>query len=303
MRHLISLFDLSASDIEEILDRSAALKAELKAGKREPLLQGTVLALLFEKQSLRTRVSFETGMTHLGGSSLYLGEDVGWGTREPAKDFAQVLSEYVDIVACRAKSHSRVEELAKHATCPIINALTDYSHPCQALADVMTLLELQGELKGKKIAYIGDGNNVARSLAIACGKLGIQLTVCAPNGYQLESEFCDRLQAEVPNASLELSSNPHESVQGADAVYTDVWASMGQESEREKRIKDFADYQVNGALMAKAPSHCNFLHCLPARRGEEVTAEVADGPNSAIIQQAANRLHAQKGLVTWLLGK
>ena len=301
MRNVLTLFDLTSAETKEVFALTKDLKTKLAAGIREPLFPGRVLALLFEKQSLRTRVSFETAMAHLGGSSLFLGKDVGWGERESAADFGQVLGEYVDAIACRANSHAKVEALAEHCGRPVINALTDTSHPCQALADLYTLLELHGSLAGLRLAYVGDANNVARSLAVACGKLGVELAIATPDGYQLDADFVAKLERELPSMSLVQTSDPGEAVAGAVAVYTDVWTSMGQEAEREERARALADYQVTAALMKQAASNACFLHCLPARRGEEVTAEVIDGPQSAIVQQAGNRLHAQKGLLAWLL--
>lgn len=304
MRHVLTLFELSSADIERVFEISAELKAKLERGIREPLLPGRTLAMLFEKPSLRTRVSFETGMAHLGGASLFLGPDVGWGKRESAADFSQVLSQYVDVVVCRTTSHSRIEELAKYCQCPVINGLTDTAHPCQALADLFTLMEIHGGLKGirgKRLAYVGDANNVANSLAVCCGKLGVEFAIASPKKYQLDRSLVQKLRDEVPQLKLIETTDPQEAVKGAIGVYTDVWVSMGQEAEHAERAKAFADYQVNASLMRHAPSDAVFLHCLPARRGEEVTDEVIDGRQSAVIQQAANRLHAQKGLVAWLL--
>ena len=302
MRHVLDVFDLTSAEIHRIFEITAELKRQLHRGIRETLLPGRVLALLFEKPSLRTRVSFETGMAHLGGNTLFLGDDVGWGKRETTADFARVISQYVDAIVCRANSQAHVEELAKYSDCPVINGLTDRAHPCQALADLFTLLEVRGSLDGAKIAYIGDANNVARSLAIASGKLGVRMAIASPVGYQFEGAFLEQLKREVPESQLEILIKPEDAVQGADAVYTDVWTSMGQESEKAVRQKAFANYQVNAKLMSHAPAHSKFLHCLPAHRGEEVAAEVIDGPNSVVIAQAGNRLHAQKGLLAWLLG-
>jgi len=298
VRHVGSLFDLSAKEIRNVLDLAKQIKADLRAGRREPILSGHVIALLFEKPSLRTRVSFETGMCQLGGNSLFLGEDVGWGGRESIADFAQVLSGYVDAIVCRAKTHRVIDQLMQYSRCPVINGLTDEFHPCQALADILTIEEQPSQ---GKVAYIGDANNVAKSLAIVCAKLGVPMSIAAPRGYQFEQSFLDRLHREVRNCKLQMTEDPREAVAGAAAVYTDVWASMGQESEREIRAQAFAKYQVNADLMKAANPDACFLHCLPARRGEEVTDEVIDGPQSAVLQQAENRLHAQKGLLAWLL--
>jgi ornithine carbamoyltransferase len=302
MRHLLTLFDLTKEEIERIFSITEDLKTKYKDGLREPLLPGRVMALLFEKPSLRTRVSFESAMTHLGGSSQFLGQDVGWGKRESVADFSKVISEFVDVIVCRTFSHSRVEELAKYCSdCNVINGLTDYSHPCQGLADLYTIRETHGLNSSTRLAYIGDPNNVSRSLAVACAKLGLNFAVSAPDGYVFDPDFLDRLKREVPEFEIEIHSDPRDAVAGAQAIYTDVWASMGQEGEQRKREADFAPYQVNAQLMAVAPKDAIFLHCLPAKRGQEVTDEVIDSKQSAVIQQAGNRMHAQKGLLAWLL--
>lgn len=302
MRHLVALSDLSASEIEAILAIAADLKAKFQAGVREPLLPGRMMALVFEKQSLRTRVSFEACMTHLGGGSMMLGDDAGFGKRESIADFTRVLSAMVDVIVVRSKAHSTVEQVAEHATCPVVNGLTDLDHPCQALADLLTVREEFGGLKGKKITWVGDGNNVARSLAVGCAKVGAEFAIAAPEGYQFPAEFVAQLKADNPNATVTETADPRAAVDGAAAIYTDVWASMGQEAEEEQRKRDFADYQVNSKLMAAAPSDAIFLHCLPAKRGQEVTDEVIDSPQSRVVEQAANRMHAQKGVLAWLLG-
>ena len=302
MKHILTLFELTTADIERIFAISKDLKAKLAQGIREPLLPGRVMAMIFEKQSLRTRVSFETGMAHLGGSSLFLGQDVGFGKRESAADFSQVLSQYVDVIVCRTNAHAKIEDLAKYATVPVINGLTDSAHPCQALTDLFTLEEVHGKLAGKRLAYVGDANNVAKSLAICCGKLGVEFAIAAPAKYQFDDAFLSELKREVPQAKLFQTTNPVEAVKGAIGVYTDVWVSMGQEAEEVERKKEFAAYQVNAALMKQAAANSIFLHCLPAHRGEEVTSDVIDNPQSAVIPQAGNRMHVQKGLLAWLLG-
>ncbi len=302
-RHVLTLLELTSEEIHEIFQLSHELKRNLTAGIREPLLPGRVMAMLFEKQSLRTRVSFETAMAHLGGTTLFLGQDVGWGKRESAADFSQVLSSYVDLVVCRTNAHSRIEELAQYCTCPVINGLTDSAHPCQALADLFTLEEIHGKLDGKKLAFIGDSNNVAKSLAIGCGKLGMEFAIASPSGYTFDSQFLTEVRREVPELKLTQTAKPREAVRDAIGVYTDVWTSMGQEAESEQRKIAFKDYQVDVALMEAAPEGAVFLHCLPAKRGEEVTADVIDGHYSAVIPQAANRMHVQKGLIAWLLGQ
>jgi ornithine carbamoyltransferase len=302
MRHLTSLFDLTAAEIERIFAITEDLKTKYNQGLREALLPGRVVALIFEKPSLRTRVSFEAGVSHLGGNCLFLGDDSGFGSREAMPDFARVLSQYVDAVVIRAKKHETVTEFARYSGCPVINGLTDYTHPCQGLADLYTLRERWGQLAGQTLTYVGDCNNVARSLAIACGKLGVRLAVATPVDYSFDAEFLARLQREVPDSDLVITPDAAVAVSGASAVYTDVWASMGQEAEAAARRRAFAPYQVNAQLMQKASPDAVFLHCLPAHRGEEVTDEVIDGPNSAVVDQAANRMHVQKGILLWLLG-
>ena len=302
MRNLITLADLTAGEIELIFSLTEDLKSKYQQGLREQLLPGRVMALLFEKQSLRTRVSFEAGMTHLGGSSLFLGPDVGFGRRESIADFGRVLSQYVDVIVVRSNRHETVVELAEHCECSAINGLTDYAHPCQAMADLYTLRELAGPLAGCTLAWVGDANNVARSLALGCGKVGMNMIMATPEKYQFDDETLDLFRREVPDLELTVTTDPVEAVGDALAIYTDVWASMGQEKEREIRLRDFADYQINAKLMSQAQQGAVFMHCLPARRGEEVTDEVIDGPQSVVVQQAANRMHAQKGILAWMLG-
>lgn len=304
MRHVLSLFEMTSEEIRQVIDISADYKAKLEGGDRPALLAGHTVGLLFEKPSLRTRVSFETLTTQLGGNSLFLGEDVGWGSREPLCDFMPILTSYLDLLVIRAKSHAKVEEAVSFSRCPVINGLTDVSHPCQAFADLLTVKELAGDdFLNSKVTYVGDANNVTYSLALICSKLGIHMSIAAPEGYQFESSFIDQLNAINGNSLISQTANVAEAVDGANFVYTDVWTSMGQEAESKKRLVDLADYQVNDSIMAHAADNAKFLHCLPARRGEEVTSEVIDSDRSAIVQQANNRLHAQKGLVIWLLGK
>ncbi len=303
MRHLITLDDVSAAEIETIFALTADLKSKFLEGIREPLLPGRVLALLFEKQSLRTRVSFEACMTHLGGGSLMLGQDTGFGSkRETMQDFSRVLSQMVDVAVIRSKRHETVTEFAKHATCSVINGLTDLAHPCQAIADLFTIKEHFGTLQGKKLAWIGDGNNVAVSLARGCAKLGVEFVMATPDGYEMDAAFLAELKQNHPEARVAITKDPFEAVDGASALYTDVWASMGQEAEEEQRRKDFAPFQVNEKLFAAAPDDAIFMHCLPAKRGEEVTDGVMDHERSLIVEEAGNRMHAQKGILVWLLG-
>lgn len=223
------------------------------------------------------------------------------GNARPRKIFSRVIGQYLDVIVCRAKAHAKVETLAQYSGSIIINGLTDVCHPCQALADLMTIEEEFGTLEGKKLAFIGDGNNVSRSLALACAKTNMTFSIAAPKGYEIEQEFIDRVLKHAPGAKIEQTNDPAEAVAGACAVYTDVWASMGQENEQKKREADFADFQVNGKLMKAAGKDAIFLHCLPAKRGQEVTDEVMDCPTSRIVEQAGNRMHAQKGLLVWLL--
>lgn len=301
MRHLLTLFDLTVDELRRVMDTASFLKAELAQGRRPPVLERRVLALLFQKPSLRTRVSFETGMAQLGGSSLFLGADVGWGKREAPSDFTQVLGQFVDAVACRAKLHGDVEQLASFNAMPVINSLTDLSHPCQAIADALTIRELFGELTDRHLVFVGDGNNVARSLALVSAMLGMRFTLACPQEYEIDAAWLTRIRDRYPDASIDQVRDPHQAVSRADAIYTDVWTSMGQEAETALRKEAFLPYQVNADLLASAPRRARVLHCLPAVRGEEITNEVIDGPSSAVIQQAGNRMHAQKGLLVWLL--
>lgn len=300
MRHLLTLFDLSSDELTELLGIATDLKSEFVGGLREPAYAGYMLGLLFEKPSLRTRVSFESAMTHLGGDSIFLGAEAGWGTRESLKDFTQVLTSYVDAIVFRGNKHGLLERFTSYAQCPVINGLTDRSHPCQAIGDVLTMQELHGQLEGQKLVFVGDGNNVARSLAVACAMLGVRFVLAAPDGYQLSPDFVKSLLAAYPQAQLEQIPHPHTAIEAADIIYSDVWTSMGQESQLGERRAAFAPFQVNAALMQSAGPQARFMHCLPARRGEEVSDEVMDSPQSAVIQQAANRLHAQKAILTWL---
>jgi ornithine carbamoyltransferase len=303
MRHLLTLADLKSGEIERIFAITEDLKTKYARGLREALLPGRVMALLFEKPSLRTRVSFEAGMINLGGNAMFLGNDVGFGSRESVADFARVISQYVDVIVVRAFKHETAKQLAEHCTCSVINGLTDYAHPCQAMADLYTLKEMFGRLKGHTLAFVGDGNNVSRSLAEACGKLGMKFVLACPKGYEFDAAFLAELARDNPEAQVTVVADPAIAVREATAVYTDVWTSMGQEAESNRRKQDFADYQVNAALMKHAPQHAVFMHCLPAHRGEEVTDDVIDGPQSVIVQQAGNRMHVQKGILAWLLGQ
>ena len=303
IRHFIDLFDVTAAEAKALLDLAVELKAANDDhAKRPQLLAGRMLGLVFDKPSLRTRVSFEAAITQLGGNALFLpGKDVGMGSRESVADFARVISQYVDALAVRTFSQTTIEELARHATIPIINALSDSSHPCQALADLMTLREEFGWVEGLKFVFVGDGNNVARSLAQASALFGVHFTLACPPGYEYPPEFATRFAATYPGVPLTVVHDPLLAVPGADAVYTDIWASMGQEAEAETRKEVFTSFRVDASVMALAKPSAIFLHCLPAHRGEEVTDAVLDGPQSRVISEAANRLHVQKALLAWLL--
>jgi ornithine carbamoyltransferase len=258
--------------------------------------------MIFEKPSLRTRVSFQAAIGQLGGSAIFLRDkDVGMGSRETTADFARVISQYVDALALRTYAHATVEELALHATVPVVNALSDVAHPCQAMADMMTVLERFGRIEGLNIVFVGDGNNVARSLALASSLLGAQFALAAPPGYEFPEGFRSAFRRKFPDVPLAVDHDPKNALIDADVVYTDVWASMGQEDEAEQRRLAFAPFQVNTELLSRAKPQAVFLHCLPAHRGEEVTDDVLDGPQSLVLDQAANRLHFQKALLLWLL--
>jgi ornithine carbamoyltransferase len=303
LRHFVDLLDLSTEDARALVDQALELKRAEQKGNRPPLLSGRTLGLIFEKPSLRTRVSFEAAIARLGGNAIFLrGEDVGLGTRESVVDFARVIGQYVDALAVRTYSHATIQELAIASSLPIINALSDASHPCQAMADFMTIEELKGSPRGRRLVFVGDGNNVARSLAVAAALLGAEFVLCGPAGYEVPEEFRRRFEARFPGVPLRLERDPRSAVAGADVIYTDVWASMGQEHEAVRRREAFAPYQVNEGLISLARKDVIFLHCLPAHREEEVTSGVLDGPNSQILLQAANRLHFQMALLLWLLG-
>lgn len=304
MRHFLTILEHDSDTLRHLLAEAARLKAEVARGKYSDSLRHKIVGLVFEKPSLRTRVSFEAGVAQLGGSSLFqAGNEVGLGVRESVADFARTMSQYVNAIVLRVFKHSTVEGVAKYATVPVVNGLSDTSHPCQAMADVLTVQECFGDVADKTIAFIGDGNNVARSLAVLCGKLGVSFILAAPDGYGFPAEFVANYTKHVsPKLPAELR-DPAEAVKGADVIYTDVWTSMGQEAEREKRLKEFAPYQVNTALLKKAPKHVKVMHCLPAHRGEEITDDVMESPASVVFPQAANRMHAQKAILEWLLKK
>jgi len=302
MDDFLSISDCTAGQLKELLSLSTDLKKLYKSGRRDLCLAGKTLALLFEKPSLRTRISFQVAMTDLGGNAIYIKpEDIGGvGKREPVKDMARVLSRYVHGIMARTFEHKTVVELAEFASVPVINALTDFCHPCQAMADVLTIQEHCRKLDGIKIAYIGDGNNVARSLAYACAKLGTQMTVAAPKGYELDTDSAQAVNRIAPG-TLATTDNTAEAVKDADIIYTDTWVSMGQEDEKKKRIADFAGFQVNKQLIEQAPAGAKIMHCLPAYRGYEITDEITESPNSIIFDQAENRLHFQRALLKKLM--
>ena len=304
MKHFITISETPAEDLRHCLDVARRLKQQHKeTGRNDPLLAGKVLAMVFEKPSLRTRVSFAVAMEHLGGMGLVLRPDeVGLGTREPVQDVARVLSGMCDGITARVFEHDKLTGLAKWASVPVVNALSDYSHPCQAMADLMTLQERFGELKGRALAYVGDGNNVARSLAVACGKFGMRFVVACPQSYQLSKDDEDHIMAVNPDMDFEVTDDPAAAVRGADCIYTDTWVSMGQEDEKARRVQDFAGFQVDDELLKAAPEHAVVLHCLPAYRGLEISDAVMEGPRSLVFPQAENRLHFQKGLLAVLMG-
>ncbi|MFE8700356.1 ornithine carbamoyltransferase [Cytobacillus sp. FJAT-54145] len=303
-KDLLTLAEYSSETIKGLLVKAKKLKNAHLLGEATQPLKGKILGMIFDKPSTRTRVSFEAGMIQLGGQALYLnGQDLQLGRGEPIEDTAKVLSHYVDAIMIRTFSHKTVEDLATHASIPVINGLTDLYHPCQALADLLTIQEVKGTLKGLKLAYVGDGNNVAHSLMIAAAKVGMQITVATPKGYEPNKEITALASsfAEKNGAKVIVTNDPFEATQQADAIYTDVWTSMGQEKENEQRLKAFKHFQVNKDLVKGAHEDYMFIHCLPAHRGEEVTAEIIDGKNSFVFQQAGNRLHVQKALLAEIL--
>ncbi|MGY0694579.1 ornithine carbamoyltransferase [Virgibacillus sp. FSP13] len=306
-KDFLALGELSSTEIMALLDEAVRLKKQTKLGIREPHLQGKVLGMIFEKASTRTRVSFEVGMLQLGGEAIFLsGNDLQLGRGESAMDTAKVLSRYVDGLMIRTFSHDMMETYAKHAQVPVINGLTDLHHPTQVLADLLTIYEHKGKFKGLKLAYFGDGNNnMCHSLIEGAVKVGMDIEIACPADYRPNQDIFQRMkqEAERNGTTVECSEDPFEVVGGADIVVTDVWASMGQEQENEQRKKIFTPYQVNEKLCQEAKADFTFLHCLPAHRGEEVTAGIIDGPHSVVFDEAENRLHAQKALLKLLLGE
>jgi len=303
-RSLDSLFHLTKEEIEQILKTSELLKFQLLRGEEHPLLKGKTLAMIFEKPSTRTRVSFEVGMWQLGGYALYLSaSDLQLGRGETIADTAQVLSRYVDGMIARVFAHQTILDLIKNSRVPVINGLSDFTHPCQGLADLFTIYEKKGRLSGLKLAYIGDGNNVAHSLLFGCSKVGMDIILACPSEYEPNPEVVSKAKEEGRRSGckVKVTNDLKEAATKADIIYTDVWASMGKEKEHEKRVKIFKPYQVNGKLVKEAKEDYLFMHCLPAHRGEEVTDEVADSKNSVIFDQAENRLHTQKALMALII--
>ena len=304
-KDLLSIKDLTPTEIETLLSLTADLKEQQRKGIAHPLLAGKSLAMIFEKPSLRTRVTFEVGMGQLGGRALYLvPADIQLGEREAVKDVAKNLERWVDGIMARTYSHQTLEELARHAAVPVINGLSDLTHPCQVLADLFTLREKCGRLQGLKVAYIGDGNNVCHSWLYAAAKTGIELTVACPKGYEPRADILAsaRREAETHGGRIPLTNDPRLAAEGADVLYTDVWTSMGQEAESAKRRRDFQVFQVDASLVRLATLDVLVMHCLPAHRGEEITDEVLDGPHSIVYDEAENRLHLQKAILVTLLG-
>ena len=304
MNHFVSIADTPLDELEHVFAVAKRLKAQLKStGRNDAILAGKTLAMIFEKPSLRTRVSFSVAMNQLGGYGLLLSRDeVGLGTREPVKDVARVLNGMVDGIMARVFEHGKLLELAQYSSVPVINALSDYSHPCQALADLLTIDEHFGKLRGLTLAYIGDGNNVARSLAVACSKFGMGFNIATPAGYELADADLLLIKAKMPELSVTTCGNPIEAVRDADVVVTDTWVSMGQEEEKAKRVAEFAGYAIDESLMSQAPKQAIVLHCLPAYRGYEISEGVFEGPQSKVFEEAHNRLHIQKGLLAVLMG-
>jgi ornithine carbamoyltransferase len=303
-RDFLSVNDFTGDELTEMLNLSVKLKQETRVRRKHHLLKGKTLGMIFQKASTRTRVSFEVAMWQLGGYALFLSaQDLQMGRGEPIKDTARTLSRYLDGIMIRTFDHGEVEDLARYADIPVINGLTDLLHPCQAMADMQTILEKKGRLQGIKLAYLGDGNNVAHSLLLAASKLGVDITVATPKGYEPNEKVVEaaRYNASRDGSAVILTGDPERAVTGADVVYTDVWASMGQEAEQMARLRVFKPYQLNAGLLAKASPEAIVMHCLPAHRGEEITDEVVEGSGSVVFDQAENRLHAQKAILATLL--
>ncbi|MBP2029117.1 ornithine carbamoyltransferase [Methanohalophilus levihalophilus] len=300
MKHLLSMADLSHDEIMEILEMAEDLKEKRMRGKVTDLLKNKSLGMIFEKSSTRTRVSFEVGMADLGGHALYLNyRDLQIGRGETIADTAQVLSRYLAAITARVNNHSTVTELAKYSSIPVINALSDKEHPCQILADFLTIKEYKSHLKGLKLTWVGDGNNVCNSMILGCALMGMEIAVACPPGYEPDEDIV--AQAREMGGNVLVTSDPLEAANDADVLYTDVWVSMGDEDERDKRLSDLEAYQINSRLVETAKNDVIVMHCLPAHRGEEISAEVMDGPHSVVFDEAENRLHAQKALILKLM--
>jgi ornithine carbamoyltransferase len=300
-RDLLTILDLTRAEIVALIERAQQMKKQWFQGALHPKLQGKTLGLLFTKPSTRTRISFEAAMNRLGGSCIFMTEkETQLSRKEPLPDMARVMSRYIEALAVRTFDHADVEDLARHASIPVINALTDSNHPCQVLSDLLTIQEKRGSLEGLQVAWVGDGNNVAHSWIDAAARMGFALRLACPEGYRPDPRVLERAHAEG-GRNIFVLSDPREAVTSADAINTDVWASMGQEEEAEARRKVFAPYQVNAALLSRAPSHAVVMHCLPAHREEEITTEVLEGPQSVVFDQAENRLYFQMALLEWIL--
>ena len=306
LKHFISIHDITCEEFQYLMDLALKLKQEHKAGVKHTMLEGKTLGMIFTKSSTRTRISFEVGMYQLGGHPMYLNaNDMQLGRGESIYDTANVMSRFVDGIMIRTFDHQDVLDLAKYGSVPVINALTDHLHPCQAMADLMTVYEHKGALKGLKLAYVGDGNNVAHSLLYACAKAGMHMSVATPEGYECDAEVVANAKADAKETGAQIvtTHDPIEAMKDADVVCTDTWTSMGQEAEKAERVKVFRDYQVNKELFAHAKDDAIFIHCLPAYRGYEVTEDIIDGPMSVIFDEAENRLHAQKAILVALMAE
>ncbi len=300
-KDMIAIGDLTAAEFKQYLDTAKKLKAEWRKGGNKPLLKNQALGMVFQKPSLRTRVSFDMAMLHLGGHALYLSpNEIGLGQRESIADVARVLSRYVDGIMARVFAHAHITELAAYSRVPVVNGLSDWEHPCQALADVLTIVECFGKLRGLKVAYFGDGNNVARSLMFACALGGADFVCASPPGFELDTASLDKARSMGDN--VDITNDPQQAAKDADVLYTDVWASMGQEAEAAERARIFPPFQINSALVALAKPKVIVMHCLPAHRGAEITDDVMDGPHSVVFDQAENRMHAQKAVLALLMG-
>lgn len=305
LEHFLALADLTPAQLQHLLELARDLKAEYRAGGNAPRLQGKILGMIFQKPSLRTRVSFDAGMLQLSGHALYLSpNEIQLGQRETVADVARVTSRYVDGIMARVFAHDHILELARYSSVPVINGLSDYNHPCQGLADLFTIYEHFGKLDGLKLAYVGDGNNVAHSLLFGGALAGMHVAVATPEGYAPDQGVAARAReiAASTGGRITLTQDPAEAVAGAEVVYTDVWTSMGQEEEQARRLRVFPPYQVNRELVAAAAPEVIVMHCLPAHRGEEISADVMDGPHAIVFDQAENRMHAQKAILVELMG-